>query len=61
MSRYTDAFDRVCGNCSGVDIMSITADDVKNQFRIWQETGEATDVEELDNAIIGLSEYQSLK
>jgi hypothetical protein len=57
MSRYTDAFDRICGDCAGVDMDKVTAADVRAQAAVW--TGDdACTPEEVEDAIRGLYEYQ---
>ena len=53
MSKGTEAFDAICGNCAGVDIAEITVDDVRAQAAIYGASEEETLA-----AIDGLVEYQ---
>ena len=47
-------FDTICGNCAGVDIMTLTDDDIREQAEIW---GDCTQ-DEINAAIEGLHIYQ---
>ena len=53
MSKGTDAFDKICGNCAGINIADITVDDVRAQSAIYGASEEETLA-----AIAGLVEYQ---
>jgi len=55
------AFDRICGDCSGLDIMDITEDDVRKQAKTWIDDGQPCSDEMIDAAITGLCEYQEEK
>ena len=54
MSKGTEAFDAICGNCAGTDIADITVDDVRAQAAIYGASEEETLA-----AIDGLIEYQA--
>lgn len=54
MSKGTDAFDKICGNCTGIDVAEITIDDVMTQATINGASAEDTQA-----AIDGLVEYQA--
>lgn len=67
MSRYTDQFDSICGNCAGIDMLTVTDDDVREQAKRWNEQtmqaeGEDSDIfitdEQIVDAIRGLDEYK---
>ena len=55
----TNTFDRLMGDCAGVDIMTVTEDDIRAHVTIWneQEPGSVSE-DEIREAIAGLSEYQ---
>ena len=55
MSKNTDTFDTLCGDCAGLDLADITIDDVRDQCAIY---GASED--EIQRAIAGLIEYQAL-
>ncbi len=55
MSKYTDAFDRLCGDCTGLDILIVTEKDVHDQGNIYHATKE-----EREMALRGLEEYQDM-
>ena len=55
MSKNTDTFDAICGDCAGVDLAGITIDDVRAQAGIY---GASED--DIQRAIAGLIEYQAL-
>ena len=55
MSKNTDIFDTLCGDCAGIDIAEITIDDVRAQAALYG-AGE----DEIQWAIAGLIEYQAL-
>lgn len=48
-----EMFDKLCGNCAGIDIADITDEDVRDQGRYYNASKE-----EIDSAIDGLHEYQ---
>ena len=54
MSKNTDSFDRICGNCAGIDIITITEDDLRQQAAIY---GASED--EIQDALAGLEEYKA--
>lgn len=54
MSKNTDTFDTLCGDCSGLNLADITVDDVRAQASIY---GASED--EIQRAIAGLIEYQA--
>ena len=54
MSKNTDTFDTLCGDCAGLDLADITIDDVRAQASIY---GASED--EIQRAIAGLIEYQA--
>ena len=54
MSKGTEAFDAICGNCAGIDLADITADDVRAQAAFYGASEEET-----LSAIDGLIEYQA--
>lgn len=54
MSKNTDSFDRICGDCEGIEISSITEDDVRQQAAIY-----GASEEEIQEAIAGLEEYKA--
>lgn len=67
MSQYTEAFDSLCGDCEGVDIMSIDESDIDQCIETMKSCdpdfrAECNDEEYLAqlraNAIRGLEEYQ---
>jgi len=53
-----DAFDRICGDCAGVDILHMTNQDVRDQAHAWCASGEPCSDEMVEAAILGLAEYQ---
>lgn len=55
MSKNTDTFDALCGDCAGIDLAEITIDDVRAQASLY---GASED--EVQRAIAGLIEYQAL-
>ena len=52
-SSNKDAFDKICGNCTGLMMNEITEDDVRTQAHIYSVNDEW-----LRAAIRGLKEYQ---
>lgn len=52
MNEYddTDAFDRICGDCVGVDLKKITDKDIRKAAKIW--TGDEECSQEMINAAI---------
>lgn len=55
MSRNTDLFDQLCGNCAGIDLGEITPDDVRTMGSYYGATPD-----EIDMAIAGLAEYRAI-
>ena len=55
MSKNTDIFDTLCGDCAGIDIADITIADVRAQASLYGASEEET-----LSAIDGLIEYQAL-
>ena len=55
MSKNTDTFDSICGDCAGIDLADITIDDVRTQCAIYNASED-----EIQRAIAGLIEYQAL-
>ena len=55
MSKNTDTFDALCGNCAGIDLAGITIDDVREQASLYSASED-----EIQRAIAGLIEYQAL-
>ncbi len=59
MSKNTDAFDRICGACDGINIQEITEDDIRGMADTWNKNGERVTEGEIMDALKGLAEYQS--
>ena len=55
MSKNTNTFDGICGNCAGIDLAGITIDDVREQASLYSASED-----EIQRAIAGLIEYQAL-
>ena len=55
MSKNTDTFDKICGNCAGIDLAEITVDDVRAQASLYNASED-----EIQRAIAGLIEYQAM-
>ena len=53
MSKNTEVFDRICGDCAGIDLRNVSAEDVLAQAKIY---GASED--DIQSAILGLAEYQ---
>lgn len=47
----SEAFDRICGDCTGVDIDDITDEDIITQAKSWAEQGEPCSEEMVEAAI----------
>ena len=58
MSRYTDKFDTICGNCTGINMFDITVEDIRAQAKIWTQQGETVTESDISDAMQGLIEYQ---
>ena len=62
MSKYIDAFDAAMGDCTRIDMTTITEEDVRAQCQVWINSGEADDTEDtekwIQDCIRGLQEYQ---
>ena len=54
-----DAFERICGDCCGVNIKNMTSSDVKNQAEVWIASGEPCSPELIEAAIRVLTQYQA--
>ena len=54
----TDAFNKICGDCAGIDIMEITEDDIRKQAACWAEEGEFCSEEMITAAIRALVAMQ---
>ena len=54
-----DAFDKICGDCTGIDMTTITDDDVRAQAEVWAKSGDPCSDEMIAAAIAGLHEYQN--
>ena len=62
MSKYTDAFDGLCGNCAGFDIHELTEADVRQQAVVSAGDGaDPLDEEFIADAIRGLHEWQDAR
>ena len=48
-----DAFDKICGNCEGLNINDITEADVRTQAEYYN-----ADEPSINAALLGLAEYQ---
>jgi len=46
-----DCFDRICGDCAGVDISTLTEKDIKAQAQVWAESVEPVTDDEINAAI----------
>jgi hypothetical protein len=57
--KNQNIFDAIMGDCAGVDIITITPDDVKKQVMNLKNAGEQISDDELYNAIKGMYEYQN--
>ena len=45
------AFEKICGDCTGVDLREITETDIREQARVWAELGEPCTKYEIESAI----------
>ena len=55
MSKNTDTFDKICGDCAGMNMQNISAEDVVAQAAIYGASEEET-----RSAVLGLAEYQGV-
>ena len=55
MSKHTDTFDLICGDCEGIDLRNVSAEDVLAQAKIY---GASED--DIKAAVLGLAEYQGI-
>ena len=55
MSKNTDTFDKICGNCAGLNVQNISAEDVIAQAAIYEASRD-----EMQAAVFGLIEYQGV-
>ena len=53
------AFEKICGNLSGVDINTITADDIRAQAKVWDDHGEPCTEDDIRLAIDHLEDMKS--
>lgn len=51
-------FEKFCGNCAGIDINTITEDDIRKQAEIWTNQGEPCTEDEICDAIAHLNEMK---
>lgn len=49
-----DAFDKICGDCTGIDMLTITEDDIRGQAADYHDITE----DDIQAAIRGLNEYR---
>jgi hypothetical protein len=56
MSKNTDKFDEICGDCTDLEMLYITEEDVREMAALWVIDSE----EEIQLALAGLAEYQSV-
>ena len=54
MSKNTNTFDEICGDCAGLDLAGITIDDVRAQCALYNASED-----EIQRAIAGLIEHQA--
>lgn len=52
------AFNKICGNCDGVDINDITEEDIQAQAKVWADQGEPFTDEEIEAAIEYLNDIK---
>ena len=52
------AFDKICGDCTGVDLGTITEEDIRKQAEVWATQGEPCTEDEIEDAIAYLNESQ---
>lgn len=50
-----DAFNKICGDCAGVDMEMVTADDIRAQATVWAQQGEPCSEEMIEAAIRAIS------
>ena len=55
MSKNTDTFDAICGNCAGLNLRKVSAEDVIAQAKIY-----GASEEQVHSAVLGLAEYQGM-
>ncbi len=53
-----EAFDRICGDCAGVNFSTINEKDVRKTAEYWNEFDDLCSEELITSAIKGLKEYQ---
>ena len=51
-----EMFDRICGDCAGVDMAGLTESNIREMAEIWGDVSEA----DIESAIRGLEEYQDM-
>lgn len=52
----SDAFYKICGDCAGIEMNTITPDDIRKQAGVWADQGEPCDDEEIEAAISYIEE-----
>lgn len=57
MKSNIEIFNRIMGDCCALDMLGITADDVREQCQHWREIGDWNDDDDEARAIDGLDEY----
>ena len=55
MSKNTDTFDALCGDCAGIDLRNVSAEDVIAQAKIY-----GASEEQVQSAVLGLAEYKGV-
>jgi len=53
MSENTNAFDEICGNCEGIDILAIDEESIRSMAKYY-----GSSEGQIRAAICGLQEYQ---
>ena len=54
------AFDKIMGDCAGVNIMALTADDIRQKAEYWNSVGEYCSEDQLSDAIRYLEYCQEM-
>ena len=49
--KDNEHFERIAGDCAGVDIASLTESDIRDQAQVWRDAGESVTDEEVEAAI----------
>ncbi len=53
-----DAFNKVCGDCTGIDMWDVAENDVREMAEQWAANGEPCSPDMVAAAILGLHEYR---